>query len=144
MIFNFWKRLLCFVLVLMLAACAVQQKLEYKQVTELGESSRDDFMKSMRWKRFKIAASLVTPEHRQDFMTTFRPLKDIHITDVRLANLQPAADGRRFETSIEMDYYLLPSVTVKTFRFDQTWVYSDGDGSTPKGFFITTPFPEFP
>ena len=141
---NFLKRLCIFILVLMLAACAVQQKLEHKQVTELGEASRDDFMKSMRWKRFKIAASLIHREHRQDFMATFKPLRDIHITDVRLISLQPAADGRRFETSIEMDYYLLPSVTVKTFRFDQTWVYSDGDGSTPKGFFITTPFPEFP
>jgi hypothetical protein len=143
-IFNFWKRLFCFILVLMLTACAVQQKLEFRQVTELGESSRDDFMNSMRWKRFKIAASLIQPEQRQDFMATFRPLKDIHITDVRLADLRTDADGRRFETSIDMDYYLLPSVTVKTFRFDQTWVYSDGDGPTPKGFFITTPFPEFP
>ncbi len=144
MIFNYCKRLCCLVLILMLAACAVQQKLEFNQVTDLGEASRDDFMKSLRWKRFKIAASLITPEHRQDFMTTFGPLRDINITDVRLAHLQPDADGRRFETTIEMDYYLLPSVTVKTFSFDQTWVYSDGDGSTPKGFFITTPFPEFP
>ena len=141
---NFLKRLCFFILVLMLAACAVQQKLEYKQVTELGEASRDDFMNSMRWKRFKIAASLITPEHRQDFIATFRPLKDIHITDVRLVDLQPAADGRRFEASMEMDYYLLPSVTVKTLHLVQTWLYSDGDDSTPKGFFITTPFPEFP
>ncbi len=46
--------------------------------------------------------------------------------------------------SVEMDYYLLPSVTIKTFSFDQTWLYFDGEDSEPKGFFVTTPFPDFP
>jgi hypothetical protein len=43
-----------------------------------------------------------------------------------------------------MDYYLLPSVTVKTFRFDQTWLFFSGDETELQGFFITTPFPDFP
>ena len=128
----------------MLVACGVQQKLELKQRAELGEYSRDDFMNGMRWKRFKVAASLMKPEYRQDFMATFTPLKDIHIFDVRLIDMQTSEEGRRFETTVEMDYYLLPSVTVKTFQFEQTWVYFEGDDQSLQGFFIVTPFPDFP
>ncbi len=144
MILNFCKSLFCCVLVLMLVACGVQQKLELKQRAELGEQSRDDFMNSMRWKQFKVAASLMLPEHRRDFMKTFATLRDIHVVDVRLIDMQSSMESRRFETTIEMDYYLLPSVTVKTFGFDQTWEYYEGDDPSLQGFFIVTPFPEFP
>jgi hypothetical protein len=59
-------------------------------------------------------------------------------------DLQTSEEGWRFETRVEMDYYLLPSVTVKTFRFDQTWLFFSGDETELQGFFITTPFPDFP
>lgn len=137
---NFLKRLCGFILVLMLVACSNH----VQPVAKIGEMSRGDFMSSMRWKRFKIAASLIQPEHRQAFMATFSTLKDIHITDVRLIDLQTSEEDRRFETTTEMDYYLLPSVTVKTFRFDQSWVYFDGNDPARQGFLIVTPFPDFP
>ena len=115
-----------------------------KPVTEVAEMSRDDFMNALRWKQYKVAAEFMLPENRKDFLATFRKLKDIHITDVRLLNLQETAEGRRFETSIEMDYYLLPSVSVKTFSFTQDWVYFAGEDSSQKGFRIITSFPDFP
>ena len=144
MLLNFGKGLFCSVLVLILVSCAFQQKLELKHRAELGELSRDDFMNGMRWKQFKVAASHMLPEHRQDFMRTFAKAKDIHVVDVRLMDQQTAMENRRFETTIEMDYYLVPSVTVKTFGFDQTWEYFEGEDSPRQGFFIVTPFPEFP
>lgn len=140
MILNFLKLLCVSVLVLLLTACSSR----LQPTVELGEMSRDDFMSAMRWKRFKVAASLMQPEHRQGFMKTFSSLKDIDITDVRLMDLQTSEEGWRFETRVEMDYYLLPSVTVKTFRFDQTWLFFSGDETELQGFFITTPFPDFP
>jgi len=113
-------------------------------VTEVAEMSRDDFMNALRWKQYKVAAEFMLPENRKDFLATFRKLKDIHITDVRLLDLQETVEGRRFETSIEMDYYLLPSVSVKTFSFTQDWVYFAGEDSSQKGFRIITSFPDFP
>jgi len=115
-----------------------------KPVTEVAEMSRDDFMNALRWKQYKVAAEFMLPENRKDFLATFRKLKDIHITDVRLLDLQETAEGRRFETSIEMDYYLLPSVSLKTFSFTQDWVYFAGEDSSQKGFRIITSFPDFP
>jgi hypothetical protein len=115
-----------------------------KSVNDVGEMSRDDFMNALRWKQYKVAAGFMLPENSKDFLATFNKLKDIHITDVRLLDLQETAEGRRFETSIEMDYYLLPSVSVKTFSFDQDWVYFAGEDSSQKGFRIITSFPDFP
>jgi len=43
-----------------------------------------------------------------------------------------------------MDYYLLPSVSVKTFRFEQSWEFFGGDDQPQNGYFIVTPFPKFP
>ncbi|MCK4508952.1 MAG: hypothetical protein KAU27_10435 [Desulfuromonadales bacterium] len=128
----------------MLVSCAAHHKFELQQTAKLGEMSRDDFMNAMRWKQFDVAGSLMVPEHRKHFMKTFAALKDIHIIDVKLTYLLSSEENKRFETTVEMDYYLLPSVTIKTFNFDQTWLYFDEDDSTPEGFFISTPFPDFP
>ncbi len=106
--------------------------------------SRDDFMNALRWKRYQVAASLMQPEYAQEFLKTFRTLKDIHIVDVRLLDIKRSAEGWRFDTTMEMDYYLLPSVTVKTFSFDQTWEFFSGEGSKEQAYFIVTPFPDFP
>ena len=43
-----------------------------------------------------------------------------------------------------MDYTLLPSITLKTFTFDQVWIYTEENETAQGGFFIVTPFPEFP
>ena len=106
--------------------------------------SRDDFMNALRWKRYQVAASLMQPEYGQEFLKTFRTLKDIHIVDVRLLDIKRSAEGWRFDTTMEMDYYLLPSVTVKTFSFDQTWEFFSGEDSKGQAYFIVTPFPDFP
>lgn len=140
MILKFCKLLSVLLLVLLLAACSSH----LKPTAKLAEMSRDDFVAAMRWKSFSTAASLMQPEYRKAFMKTFASIKDIDITDVRLADMQVYDEGRRFETTVEMDYYLLPSVTVKTFSFDQTWLFFEGDDPALQGFLITTPFPDFP
>jgi len=144
MILNFGKMLCCFVLVLMLTACGIHQQYSQKQTAKLAELTQEDFKDAMVWKKFDAAASLMLPEHRKEFLKTFRPLKDIQITDFKTIYLQPSDENRRYDATIEIEYYLLPSVTVKTFSFDQTWVYFDGDDPTQQGFLITTSFPDFP
>ena len=138
---NCCKRWCLLMIVLSLFACSSTR---LQPIGTIGEMSRNDFMNAMRWKRFKDAASFMQADHRQDFMAIFTPLKGLHITDVRLASLQESAEDRRFEASFEMDYYLLPSVTVKTLSFDQTWVFFDGDDPAKQGFIIVSPFPAFP
>ncbi len=137
---RYGKAICGLILVMVLAACSAH----VQPLGKLAELSRDDFVMAMRWKRFPMAAGLMQQDLRDDFMATFKGLKDIHFTDVRIVDLQTYEEGRRFKTTVEMDYYLLPSVTVKTFTFDQTWVYFEDEDPAKQGFFIVSAFPEFP
>lgn len=134
------RKLCCLALLLILAACSSH----VLPLGRIGEMSRDDFMEALRWKRYAIAASHLQPELRQPFVSTFTALKDIHITDVRLVDLKMKEGSPDFETRMEMDYYLLPSVTLKTFHFQQSWVYFAGPDPARQGFQIVSPFPPFP
>jgi hypothetical protein len=139
-ILKIFKSGCALILVLILAACSSHTK----PTEDLGEMSRDDFMNAMRWKRYNVAAGLMQPEYAEDFLKTFRALKDIHIVDVRLIDVKRSAEGYHFETTMEMDYYLLPSVTVKTYSFDQSWQFFGEESSKEQAFFIVSPFPDFP
>ena len=108
------------------------------------ESALDDFVYALRWQQYDAAARFMKSEHRKDFLNTFTAAKDLDIVDVRLISAELSAEGRRTETVIEMDYYMLPSTTVKTFRFEQTWIYYDRDDQNEGYYEIVTPFPPLP
>ena len=138
-----WKFFCGFFLILTLAGCSgyVQQK----HISEITELSREDFISALRWKQYQDAASHMQPEFRKEFIQTFSAFRDdLHISDVREVAMQSFEDGRRIETVVEMDYTLLPSITLKTFTFDQIWVYTEDSDTSEESFLIVTPFPEFP
>lgn len=128
------------VLALALSACTLLAPPEKQRKTAL-----DDFMYALRWQRYSEAATYFTSEHRRAFLDQIEKTgKDLNVTDVRLKQLDLKDEGRRAEVRLEMDYYLLPSATLKTLLIDQTWVYSEVGDAETNGFHITTPFPEFP
>lgn len=138
---KFGKISCTYVLAILLVACSSHT---IQPTAKLAELSSNNFMFSLRWKSYQTAARLMLPEFRQKFVKTFTSLKDVDITDVRLVDLKISEEGMRFETTMAMDYYLLPSVTVKTFSFDQTWLFFAGEDPAKQGYLITTPFPDFP
>ncbi len=122
----FWRprafRLLLLTLVL-LAACAPPKMAPQAQF----EITRRDFAERLRWGDFAGAARHLAPPQREDFQRRFADSPDLHITDVRLESAEAGDGGRQVVTWSTIEYYLLPSTTVKTFRFRQEWEYS-GDG----------------
>lgn len=127
------------VLTLILTACTLLNPPEKRRKTAL-----DDFMYTLRWQQYPAAAEYFISEHRSAFLEQMEALKGLNVTDIRLARVDLKAEGRRAETRLEMDYYLLPSATLKTLRIDQTWVYFETGDSENNGFLITTPFPKIP
>lgn len=108
------------------------------------ESALDDFVYAMRWQQYREASMFMKPEFRKDFLKQFKELKDLTITDVRLMDTVLSEEGKKAEVLIEIEYYLLPSVTLKTFELEQTWTYVEGENLAPGHFQIITPFPPFP
>ena len=102
----------------------------------------DDFIYALRWQRYPEAALFFTREHRSAFLDRTDDLKGLNITDVRLKRVDLSPDGRQADVRLEIDYYLLPSATLKTLQINQTWVYFETPDTEGSGFMITTAFPE--
>ena len=103
----------------------------------------DNFVYALRWMQFGAAAAYLKPELREAFLEQFDDTTDLTVVDVRLDEVTLNADGRQIETKIEMDYYLLPSTTIKTLPIFQTWQYFE-EGRTGGDYLVVTPFPDFP
>lgn len=131
--------LLVMLLALTLTACAL-----LNPPAKQRKAALDDFMYALRWQRYMEASQFFTREHRRAFLDQFEGLKDLNITEVRLKRVNQSVEGRRAEVRLEVDYYLLPSATLKTLQVDQTWVYFETADADSNGYLITTPFPEFP
>ncbi len=110
-----------------------------------GQQALDDFMRALRLEEYSAAASHLIPEHQPAFLETFAPLsKDLTIIDVRLERIDITEEGRQADVALELEYYLLPSAVVKSFHFEQTWVYLEGGKKEPSHYLVETPFPPFP
>jgi hypothetical protein len=123
----------------LLSACTLINSPEKQRKTAL-----EDFMYAMRWQRYQEASLLFVREHRRAFLDQIEELKELNVTDVRLKRVDQSAEGRRAEVRLEIDYYILPSATLKTLMVDQVWVYFETADADNQGYLITTPFPKFP
>ena len=130
-------------LVLLMTGCGM---LPAKILTPESQFVRvqDDFMQRLRWRDVQGAANHFTAPHRESFLQHFSEADELNITDVRLLSAEYVAEGERMETELEVEYFLLPSVTVKTFRFQQQWGFFRSGEKLPGKWRITSHFPEFP
>jgi len=129
---------LALLLCVLLSACAT-----FNPPAKQHKAALDDFMYALRWQLYPEAAAYFTSEHREEFLDRMENLKDLNVTEVRLKRVELTDAGRHAETLMEMDYYILPSTTLKTLQFKQSWKYLEAEAAG-SGFLITTPFPKFP
>lgn len=105
--------------------------------------AEEDFSNRLRWLDIQGVAQYLQPEYQEDFRKRFAALKGLHITDVRPAS-GDRPDPQRLDSTLEVDYYRLPSVIVKTRQLHLTWQYIDL-GRWQSGYWqIVGPFPDFP
>ena len=78
------------------------------------------------------------PEHRTAMIKTFEAAKDLKITDLDLVTAEPDLKEGTAPARYRMEYYLLPSVTLKTFEWEQEWKLVEGVWK------VNTPFPAIP
>lgn len=137
-------RTLCtgLLLLILLAGCNPMHLLD--PPSKQGQNAIDDFIFALRWQQYPAAAALLANEHQEAFLASFQDLNGLDIVDVELETVHMKDEGRRAETTIRMEYYLLPSAAVKTFRFKQTWALVQGMDMEKQEYRAVTPFPPFP
>lgn len=105
--------------------------------------AEQDFSTRLRWLDFSGAARHLRPEFQKSFRTRFDALDGLQITDTRILRREEI-DPEHIDSRLEIDYYRLPSVKVKTRQLNLAWEYVDR-GRWQQGYWrISTPFPEFP
>ena len=123
------------VLLLMLAAC---HSLPGGTGEELQRNVRD-YNRMQRWQEGGEAVTrFVPPRHQPDYLRRAGEGHSPHIVDYRVGPVSWQTPGSVAVVPVEVDYYLPPSVTVKTIVDKQEWSYAEG-----QGWKITSPPPEF-
>jgi hypothetical protein len=90
--------------------------------TPLPQTS-DGFSESMRWSDYQTAGIYLTPEARELFLEQFVEDEDLHVVGSRVVKVDLNEAEGRAEVVYQMDYYRLPSGSIKKWRWTQHWVY---------------------
>ncbi|MBN2428048.1 MAG: hypothetical protein JXK94_06915 [Deltaproteobacteria bacterium] len=135
-------KIITVLLFLLTSGCQTFQQVDQK--TLLDEALRE-YMMYLRWQDFHDAATFMVKENQAAFLEDFSGKEDLNITDLTLVNQAATANPNEYQVVLRLEYFLLPSNTVRTKDIHQTWVLIlDPKSIKPKGWFIATPFPEFP
>ena len=124
-----------------LSGCGMlAKKIESPQESYVAASN--DFMKRLRWKDFQGAAKYFVDEEKEPFLEQLRRIeKDLNITDVRLESAEYLEQSQTMETWLVLEYFRLPSPTVKHLRFAQQWKFSAAGENAPRVWRIVSNFP---
>jgi hypothetical protein len=104
----------------------------------------ENFTQRLRWLDLADAAQFLEPEYRSSFLEQFDALDGLRITEVRFQVRDQPGGSATVESQLEIDYYLLPSVTIKSRRLRLAWNYVGEDRWHPGSWQIVGPFPVFP
>lgn len=123
--------LLSFLLLALITAACTSQVIR----NELADSTKG-YNRLVRWHEYENAAKLYRPAEDQ---TKFQLPADVSVVDYRVVKSE--FDDKKLQATVvvEYDYYRMPSLSVKTARDVQKWVF-DADGR--KQWMIVSPPPE--
>lgn len=130
-----------FLLVVMLAQLASCAQ-PVGTVEDLASGGRD-FLQRVRWKDYQGASAYLLPELRQGFVGRLAAEEQLHVTDVRLEPVENSSPGQASTWAV-MEYYRLPSLSVRKFRFQLDWTYVGGGPLQPGSWLLSAPFPTIP
>ena len=114
------KVFLCFIC-LTLAACATHTGL-----SEEFDRSMKAYNRMLRWHEIENAVMTYSdPEQREENLKQAETLKKrgLSVTDYRILSSQYIPEKKTGDVVAEFDYYVLPSIRVKTISYRQEWVY---------------------
>lgn len=136
-VLNRWSVVLLMGLLLVGCGLAARPQQEFQPVLK-------DYVERLRWRDYQQVAAYLPEAEREDFLQRFSALDDLHIVDVQLESADFGEAGRQVHTTLTLEYYLIPSITVKKIRLRQEWQYQGGDRYHPGTWKLAGPFPPFP
>ena len=110
-----------YVICLTLTACATHTGL-----SEEFDRSMKAYNRMLRWHEIENAVMTYSdPEQREENLKQAETLKKrgLSVTDFRILSSRYLPEKKSGDVVTEFDYYILPSIRVKTISYRQEWVY---------------------
>lgn len=105
------------------------------------DKSLEAYNQSLRWLEWGNASLYTKDSIQEEYKTRTAAAKDVRIVDYRIVNKTYNAEKREAIVEVEIDYYKIFSLTIRTLRDTQKWTYMDENGT--KGWRLTSLLPEF-
>ena len=137
------RLLLVSVILLLLPSCASWREARRNdRVAEEFLTASKGYVRVIRWHEFdKSTLFYVDEPLREDFQKRVSAIEQIKVVDYRIKNQECWPKKGIAEVTVEWDYYIPPSVTVRTVIDPQKWRYVDDEDR--RGWILTTLLPEF-
>ncbi len=127
----------------LLSLCGCSYWRHWNAKGDFEESSRG-YNKMVRWQEQENACLLYVDQSiRDQFLERVKAAKEVKIVDYRIKTLECETDRKHATATVEMDYYIPPSTTVKTLEDVQKWTYVEDEVKDVFGWRLTSLLPEF-
>lgn len=97
------------------------------------------YKKMVFWSEFDAALAYREPGQNDAKQPDMTSLKDVRVTSYKVKRFRASADKSQVQQFVEINYYRMDDVTVKTIVDQQLWVYD----SDAKRWFIRSELPAF-
>ena len=131
-----------FTLLLLTSCSSWRESMRNSRVAEEFVTTSKGYVRMIRWHEFdKSTLFYVDDPLREEFQKRVSAIEQLKVVDYRIKNQECWPKKGKAEVTVEWDYYMPPSVTVKTVTDPQKWRYIDEENRT--GWVLTTLLPEF-
>ena len=110
-----------FVCLALTAGCAAYS--DMKKQDDFTETSKS-YEKMIFWSNFDTADSFRDPQERETHPADIDELKNIKVTSYSVKKVTVSEDQAEVRQIVEIGYYRVDKVTLKTIRDQQMWVYN--------------------
>jgi len=108
-------------------------------------STLDRFTQALRWgDHGAVASYFVDAQEGKAFIKRQREREQINVTAVRVVDVAHGDEGLSAEVTLEIEYYELPSASLRRFDTGQQWRAAGIDNTGQGRWLLETPFPPFP
>lgn len=132
-------RFLSLLFLLLLSACASPINIG----PDLAKTSQQ-FSEALRWQDYHGASNFLLPEVRSAFLDQFQEDQDLHIVESRIVSIDLNQEAGTAEVEYQLEYFRLPSSTVKKWRWTQKWLFQKEKVARPGIWLIENTPPDGP
>ncbi len=128
-------------LLILIAAGACSAVKDMNARNDFEERSKS-FNRMLRWRELEMAGVTFPDESmKKEFADRVKAAERVQIADYRVKSQECSLEKQEGKVVIDIDYYIPPSITLKTVEYVQRWEYVGEEGK--KTWRLMSLLPEF-